>query len=171
MLKLAGVILVLLSGTLIGFRQAARYADRTAQLRQLIHALQRLETEIGFGHTPLPEALERAAAGAAGPVAALFHRTAARLREGGAAVRDALRAAVDEGWSLTAMREPERSAVIRLGDALGISDREDQIRHLRLAAALLQAEEAGARDEQARYGKMWRSLGFMAALLVVILML
>jgi len=69
------------------------------------------------------------------------------------------------------MREPERSAVIRLGDALGISDREDQIRHLRLAAALLQAEEAGARDEQARYGKMWRSLGFMAALLVVILML
>jgi len=59
MLKLAGAILVLLSGTLIGFRQAARYADRTAQIRQLIHALQRLETEIGFGHTPLPEALER----------------------------------------------------------------------------------------------------------------
>ncbi|OUM96876.1 MAG: stage III sporulation protein AB [Thermobacillus sp. ZCTH02-B1] len=171
MLKLAGAMLVLVSGTLIGFRQAARYADRTAQIRDLLHALQRLETEIGFGHTPLPEALGRAATGAAEPVAAIFIRTAERLRADGASVRDALRAAVAEVWPRTAMREPERAALTRLGDALGISDREDQIRHLRLAAALLAAEEAGARDEQIRYGKMWRSLGFMAALLVVILML
>jgi stage III sporulation protein AB len=104
-------------------------------------------------------------------VAAIFVRTASRLRADGASVRDVLRAAVGECWPRTAMREPEREALIRLGDALGVSDREDQIRHLRLAAAMLRAEEAGARDEQARYGKMWRSLGFMAALLVVILML
>lgn len=171
MLKLIGALLVVLSGTLIGFSQAARYADRTQQIRQLLHMLQRLETEISYGHTPLPDALERAAGGTAGPVAAIFTGTAARLREGGAPLRECLKAAVEEGWSATALRMTERSALVRLGDTLGISDREDQIKHLRLAAAQIQAEEAGARDEQARYGKMWRSLGFMAALFVVILML
>lgn len=170
MLKLIGAMLVLIAGTAFGFQQAARYADRAVQLRQLLQVLQRLETEIGYGHTPLADALERSAAGRDGPVAALLTAAAGRLRAGGPAFRDCWRETIESGWRDTALRDPERAAVLGLGDALGISDRMDQIKHIRLAAAALQAEEATARDEQVRYGKMWRSLGFMAAALVVILM-
>ena len=67
------------------------------------------------------------------------------------------------------MKAAEQSALIRLGATLGISDREDQIKHLRLAMQQLKAEEDAARDDQARYEKMWKSLGVLIAALVVIL--
>jgi stage III sporulation protein AB len=41
---------------------------------------------------------------------------------------------------------------------------------LRLAAVQLKAEEDAARDDQAKYEKMSRSLGLLLAALVVILM-
>ena len=56
MVKLIGAALILFAGTMIGFMQASRFAARPRQIRQLSYALQRLETEIGFGFTPLPEA-------------------------------------------------------------------------------------------------------------------
>jgi stage III sporulation protein AB len=69
------------------------------------------------------------------------------------------------------MKPPERDALARLGATLGGSGREDQLKHVRLAALQLQAEEAAARDEQQRYEKMCRSLGVLGAALVVIVLL
>lgn len=50
-----------------------------------------------------------------------------------------------------------------------MSDREDQLKHLKLAQQQLLAEESGARDDQARYEKLSRALGILLAALVVIL--
>jgi len=170
MIKLFGIMLVLLSGTMIGFQQASRYTARTVQLRQLVQALHRLETEIGYGHTPLPAALMRASGGLKGPVGDLFRSAAERLDGSDLSFQECWTAAVEEDWRRTALRGEERTATLRLGGVLGISDKEDQLKHLRIAALQIQAEEQTARDEQARFGKMWRSLGFLAAALVVILM-
>ncbi|EXX86634.1 stage III sporulation protein AB, partial [Paenibacillus darwinianus] len=128
--------------------------------------------EIGYGHTPLPAALDNAASGLHGPVPELFRDASLRLKSGdGLLFRECWEAALDGGWSRTALRQAERTSLVRLGSALGISDREDQIKHLRLAMLQLRTEEESAREEQSRYGKMWRSLGVLAAALVVILML
>jgi stage III sporulation protein AB len=68
------------------------------------------------------------------------------------------------------MRTPELTVTLRLGSILGMSDKDDQLKHLRLAAVQLKAEEDAARDDQAKYEKMSRSLGLLLAALVVILM-
>ncbi|CAM4232282.1 stage III sporulation protein SpoIIIAB [Paenibacillus tarimensis] len=170
MISTLGMVLIMFAGTMFGFQQAARYTDRTAQLRQLIHALQRLETEIGYGQTPLPEALERSAGHIPGPVPELFRNAASRLvSENGLSFRECWEGTLEAGWGRTAMRQSEKSSLSRLGAALGISDREDQLKHLRLAMLQIQTEEETAREEQARYSKMWKSLGVLAAALVVIL--
>jgi len=172
MMPLIGSILVLVSGTLIGFLQAARFAERPKQIRQLLHALQRLETEIGFGHTPLPAALRRSGASEAGAVGRLFADAASRLEDSqGRPFRSVWETAVGSAWPETSLRAPERDAILRLGPVLGISDREDQIKHLQLAMSQLRAEEETARADAARYGGMCRSLGILAAALVVILMI
>ena len=57
-------------------------------------------------------------------------------------------------WPSTAMKKAELATLKRLGSTLGMSDREDQLKHLRLAQQQLRAEEDGARDDQARYEKM-----------------
>jgi stage III sporulation protein AB len=157
---------------MIGFLQASRYAARPRQIRQLVHALQRLETEIGYGYTPLPEAVQRSALHLPEPAASLLSGVTERLsRADGLTFRECWEQAVNGHWPGTAMRGSEQAALIRLGSALGISDREDQIKHLRLAMQQLKAEEDAARDDQARYEKMWKSLGVLIAALVVILIL
>jgi len=171
MIKLLGMALILFAGTMIGFQQAAKYAERPRQLRGLAHALQRLETEIGYGHTPLPEALLRTADAAAEPLSSLFRETALSLEQGdGLSFNDSWSQTIQRNWRATSMRSNEQSVLLRLGSTLGISDKEDQMKHLKLALLQLQAEEEAARDDQGRYEKMWRSLGILISLLVVILM-
>jgi stage III sporulation protein AB len=71
---------------------------------------------------------------------------------------------------MTACKKNEKDIMLLLGASLGVSDREDQLRYLRLAIAQLQAEEENAIEEQKRYEKMWRSLGVLAGALIVIVM-
>ncbi|CAM3119700.1 stage III sporulation protein SpoIIIAB [Paenibacillus lupini] len=171
MIKLIGAVLILFAGTMIGFQQAARLAARPRQLRQLAHALQRLETEIGYGHTPLPEALERTAEVVAAPLAELFRNAAEGVKgSDGFTFRESWELAMKNGWSSTALRQTELAVMLRLGSTLGISDKEDQLKHIHLALLQLKAEEDAARDDQSRYEKMWKSLGVLIAVLVVILM-
>ncbi|KKC46171.1 MULTISPECIES: stage III sporulation protein SpoIIIAB [Paenibacillus] len=171
MIKAAGAVLILLAGTMIGFLQAARFAKRPRQLRELIHGLQRLETEIGYGYTPLPEAMRRTGAHMAEPAASIFRLTSDRLESPDAPAFEACWEETLAGcWPGTAMRKTELATLRRLGSTLGMSDREDQLKHLRLAQQQMQAEEDGARDDQARYEKLSRSLGILIAALVVILM-
>ena len=68
------------------------------------------------------------------------------------------------------MRAGEQAVLIRLGSSLGISDKDDQLKHIKLALLQLKAEEDAAKDDQGRYEKMWKSLGILIAVLVVILM-
>lgn len=171
MIKLLGAVLILFAGTMIGFQQAARFAERPRQLRQLAHALQRLETEIGYGHTPLPEALERTAEVSPAPLSELFRTAASGVWQSDEITfRESWEQAVNQQWPHTSMRAGEQAVMLRLGSTLGISDKEDQMKHLRLALLQLKAEEDAAKDDQGRYEKMWKSLGVLIAVLVVILM-
>ncbi len=171
MIKLLGAALILFAGTMIGFQQAARIAERPRQLRALSHALSRLETEIGYGHTPLPEALTRTADTAEEPIRGMLRGAAAGLwNADGLSFRESWDEAVRKHWSATAMKKNEQAIVLRLGSTLGISDKDDQKKHLKLALLQLQAEEDAAREEQSRYEKMWKSLGVLIAVLIVILM-
>jgi stage III sporulation protein AB len=171
MLKLFGALLIFAAGTLAGFYQSSRYMNRPVQIRHLVLALERLQTEISYGGTPLPEALARSGRGIPQPVGALFAEASRRMNEpGSSSAMEIWQDAVAETWKRTAMREPEREILMSVGATLGASGRDDQLKHLRLAVRQLQSEEETARDEQMRYGKMWRSLGIMAGALVVILM-
>lgn len=171
MLKLIGAVLILFAGAMFGFYQASQLSRRPKQIRHIIQALGRLETEIVYGLTPLASAFGKMAAQLPEPAAGLFRKAG----EGLAASTDRSAAeiwqeAAEEQWKYTAMKSGEKQIVMQLGNSLGRSDREDQIKHLRLAASQLQAEETHALEEQKRYESMWKSLGVLMGALVVILM-
>ncbi|MDF2921997.1 MAG: spoIIIAB [Paenibacillaceae bacterium] len=171
MIKLIGALCIICAGTLLGFYQALQLSARPRQIRQSLQGLQRLETEILYGFTPLSEAFVSVAGSLTGPVSTLFERAGAKLDNGEAGtVADSWRQAIDTCWANTAMKRTEREALLQLGSILGISDRADQAKHLRLAVSVLQAEEAAAAEDYRRYGSMWRSLGLLSGVLIVILM-
>ncbi|RKN84706.1 stage III sporulation protein SpoIIIAB [Paenibacillus ginsengarvi] len=171
MLKLLGAMLILFAGTMIGFAKASVYARRPRQIRGLIQALQRLETEMAYGYTPLPEALQRISSQLEPQLAAMFRMAAEPLLSGeGKTAGESFRDAVHACLKQTALSSNEREILSQMSFTLGISDREDQTKHLRLAVSLLQAEEQTAWEDKRRYEKMWRSLGVLAGAFVVILM-
>ncbi|MDB5056241.1 MAG: stage sporulation protein [Bacilli bacterium] len=171
MLKLIGALFILFAATMIGFYQALQLARRPRQIRQLIQALQRLETEILYGFTPLPDALRSISRPLDLPLAKIFSLAAEQLTNlSGHSTEESWRFAIQTGWYETAMKVTEQEALQQLGLTLGITDREDQIKHLRLTISQLQAEELSAWEEQKKYEKMWKSLGVLTGALVVILM-
>ncbi|KAA9007488.1 stage III sporulation protein AB [Paenibacillus spiritus] len=170
MLKLLGASLVLLAATLAGFAQARQYADRPRQIRGLIAALQRLETEIRYGYTPLPEAMRRIAQQCREPLRGFFSRAASEMNPPrSASAQEGLELAMEALWKTTAMKAPEREVLRQLGCTLGTSDRADQTSHIAMALRQLGQEEISAREDQSKYEKMCRSLGLLLGALIVIL--
>jgi stage III sporulation protein AB len=169
MIKLLGSILILLAATSFGFRMANRFAERTRQLRMFMNALKLLETEILYAATPLSEACFKIGARVQPPVGTFFTELGHKLREGQGV-------AAGEIWQETlekadlALRAGDREVLTGFGHTLGISDRQDQIKHIQLCIAHLGAEEQAAREEQMHNEKMWRYLGALMGLMLVILL-
>lgn len=171
MVKLIGASIILFSASMVGWQIGRYYASRPVQLRALLVGLQMLETEIVYGLTPLHRAFVKIGHRISKEVGQLFVTTAEKLlTEESYSTEECIQAAIRKHWSSTALRKEEKEVLISLGHVLGNSDREDQQKHLRLAITHLRGLEEEARVEQGKYEKMYKSLGFLSGLLVVILM-
>ena len=172
MLRMLGAMLVMTAGAMIGLYQSMQLVRRPRQIRQLSLALQRLETEILYGSTPLPDALRSASVPLSYPVSELFLDAAEGMSSiaSGVSAAESWNKAMTEGWKRTSMKEAEREALRQFGSTLGISDSEDQVKHIRLAISHLLIEERNAIDDEKHYGKLWKSLSILGSALIVVIM-
>ncbi|BCJ85929.1 stage III sporulation protein SpoIIIAB [Effusibacillus dendaii] len=171
MIKLIGSTLVILAATGFGLWRAGFYHERAKELQQLITALQMLETEIFYGATPLPEAFCRIGERIAGKIGLLLTESGQGLIHGDG--RSAGRIFQENLLSFASklhLKPQDFEILTALGHTLGNSDRTDQIKHIQLACTRLEAEASIAKDERDRFGKMWRYLGALTGLAVVIIM-
>lgn len=170
MVKLLGMLIIVLSGTLAGFNKARQYESRPKQIRELILAMQRLETEISYGFTPLPEALNKMGLQMHEPLKSFFISAANNMNPPqGLTAQESIQLAISVHWKRTSMKSAEKDILHQLSYTLGTSDRQDQIKHIALTAQQLKHEEASAREELAKYGKLSKNLGLLVGILIVIL--
>lgn len=164
-----GSMLIVVSLGTAGLTIARNYSVQTHQIRCLRSALTLLETEMVYGSTPLPDALESVGRRLEPPVAELFFaaRRLIKSRKGYTA---------GEAWDM-AIREVRPRTVLdgelweilkRFGHGLGLSDKGEQQKNFRLALELLQREEIKAEEERSRNGKLWRYAGFMVGAVIVL---
>jgi len=170
MLKLFGAVLIVLAGMLAGLQRARQYADRPRHIRALIAALQRLETEIMYGFTPLPEAMRRIGLQVKEPLKNFFVTTAEEMSPpNDRSAQDAIGRAMEAHWKTTAMKGTEKEIIRQLSCTLGTSDRSNQSTHIALALQQLKQEETVAREDQGKYEKLSKSLGLLLGVFIVIL--
>lgn len=170
MVKLAGAALIILAGGVAGMIRARDYTRRPRELKSLLAALQMLETEIIYTATPLGEALGRVAAAGGREVRPLFDGAAAELKcMTGCTAAEAWQNALAKCYPASALRESDLNILRNLGSALGISDRRDQSKHLRLASEQLKLEALKADEEAAKNVKLCNYMGFCGALALVFL--
>jgi stage III sporulation protein AB len=169
MIKLIGAILIITATTWTGFEASRHLSERPKQLRLLKSALQSLEAEIMYGHTPLHEAALRLAEQLSNPLSRFFAEFAGKLTDTETTVREAWETSLKEIWKQTALKQREFEIMKQFGETLGRHDRLSQQKQIMLTLTHLESEEADARDKQMKYEKMVKSIGFLAGLLLTIL--
>lgn len=170
-MKVIGAVFIMVATTWTGFEAARHLAERPKQLRQLKSALQSLEAEIMFGHTPLHEASRRLSTQLSKPISLLFDAFSKKLLNSDTTVKEAWAESLKEIWKITALKQSEREIMKQFGETLGRHDRISQQKQIMLTLSHLEREEADARDRQAKYEKMVKSLGLLSGLLLIILLM
>jgi stage III sporulation protein AB len=170
MIKLIGAICIIVATTWIGFETSRRFSDRPRQLRALRSALQSLEAEIMYGHTPLHEAARRLSAQLAKPLSTFFESFAKKLTDTETTVNVAWENSLKEVWKSTALKQGDFEVMKQFGETLGRHDRISQQKHIMLTLTHLERQEADAIQNQTTYEKMVKSLGLLSGLLLIILL-
>ena len=170
MIKLIGAIIIIVATTWTGFEASRNFSERPKQLRALRSALQSLEAEIMYSHTPLHEAARRLAAQLSKPLSTFFDSFAKKLTDTETTVKEAWENSLKEVWKSTALKQGEFEIMKQFGETLGRHDRFSQQKHIMLTLSHLEREEVDAIDRQAKYEKMVKSLGFLSGLLLIILL-
>ncbi|MDI3256602.1 MAG: stage III sporulation protein AB [Kyrpidia sp.] len=172
LLQWVGSACVLTASTGLGFYKAERLRKRVETLRSIHAGLQLLDTEIAFSATPLPRAMARVSRTCTPPGAALFEEVARALEarpDAGAGAH--WEAAVLRRCQDLALQSVDAEVLVQFGRTLGLSDREDQRKHIRLASERLAVQERQAAREAAERVRMWRSLGILGGAAVVVLLM
>lgn len=170
-MKWIGAVCIILATTWSGFEASRLLRERTKQLRQLKMALQALEAEIMYGHTPLIDASLRLSQQLSRPLSWLFESFAQKLQKGTMNARQAWEESLHEIWKMTALKQGEFEIMKQFGETLGQYDHEIQQNYIRLTMVHLEREEGDAIEKQQRYEKMMKSLGVLTGILIVLLLI
>ncbi|MFV9510801.1 stage III sporulation protein SpoIIIAB [Tepidibacillus sp. LV47] len=171
MLKLIGSTLIIAASTYGGMIIAKSYHERPKQLRYLRQGLQMLETEIAYSSRPLHLAMDLIGERIPGIIGQLFQEMGKNLRDQDAiSTFECWQKAIDAIFSKTSLKIQDKQILLQYGHTLGMTDKNDQIKHIQLTIQQLETEEELARDEQKIYEKLSKNLGVLLGLLIVILM-
>ena len=170
MIRAAGACLLMAGCGALGLGAVGRLDGRVRDLRELSAGLDILQRELGWRLSPLPGALETAAAGVHGRAARFFAFCAQ-----GAGALDGVpfRSLWQEGLDQCplALDREDRALVEQLGPVLGRYDGDSQRRALEDAAEGLRALRGEAADDRRRLGRVYGVLGMAAGLFVAILLI
>lgn len=171
MIKLLGAIMIIFVTTMIGIEFAKKYSNRTKNLRLFKFALQSLNAEIMYGHIPLGVATARISKQLNEPLKHFFYMFSNRIQNENKSVSEIWKESLDEIKEIAALKNTEYEVLIQFGETLGQHDRESQQKHIILAINHLEKEEIEAKDNQLKYERMVRSLGFLSGVLIVLILL
>lgn len=171
MVKLLGASVLVLGSGLAGLTVGAGYTRRPRELKSLQTALKLLATEISYALSPLPEALANVAARSPREAAPLFAAAAAELAANSSAgAAQAWQKATALFGRQTSLTAADLALVNQLGQALGISDRDDQMSHLELVLRQIDLSIGEALEAAAKNAKLWNYLGFLGGIALALIL-
>ncbi|MHB1629277.1 MAG: hypothetical protein ACYCVB_13040 [Bacilli bacterium] len=172
-LQIGGAGAVMAASTVWGRLIASGYSQRPRDLRELTSLLRTLRTDIAYHRLPLADAFARASGqGREGrALSGLFATAAALLRQPGMTAQTAWTVAIGEHAPHTALRAQDREILATLGYSLGTVGATEQIAYLDAALSLLADREREAAEERGRYERVYQTLGVLAGLLIVIMLI
>ena len=169
-MKTAGLLLIVVTGLLLGLTAAGGLRRRVTVLGQLSRFMTRLADQIRYTAAPVEELLEAAESSGEFGELPLLGRICSRIRNG-ERVLDAWEAAVEEDGRLSGLTRADRELLHGFGSQLGKTDVEGQIANCRQYGELLDQRLSEAREASAAKGRLYMTLGFAGGMALALLLL
>ena len=171
MVKIIGSMIIITSGIIGGRLMGYQYTQRTRELQRFLHAFYMLETEISYGQTILPLALERLAQVSLKPHKKFFQCFQEKLEPNqGLTTDQAWLNSIEETSAMFCLKLEDWEVLKQFGQSLGSSDDHNQIRQLKVAQKRLEQLEFNARTESEKLNRMWNYIGVLTGIALVILL-
>lgn len=165
-IKFIILLLVFVSSLSIGFLIAKKYASRVKELKDMKNALNMFETKIKFTYASVPEIFEEIAKQFGEEIVGQIFRTASILMKDKSA-GEAWNEGIDTVNSNMTLED--KSTLKNLGKLLGKTDLDGQISEIRLVTDLLNTQIELAETERGKNEKMYKTLGGIIGLTLVII--
>lgn len=169
MYRWIGAALIAGAAGWIGWSEGAALRKRTALLRELVSSLDRMERELAFRLTPLPELLSHLSREVSEPLASFYRSCAQHARSSENAFWTSWKKEMEELSPY--LDRPSVESLCRLGRGLGRYDEEGERQLLKNTAAELREYLSGAEAESERLGKLYRTLGFTAGAFLILVLI
>ncbi len=170
MVKLLGAVMIIVASTSYGFQRAKGYRQRTIDLRLFQDALSMLQTEVTYGLTPLPLAMEKISRLVNGIVKDFFMGTLTDLKRGEG---DLLEIYWNKNLDLLTcgLKDEDKEILRNLGYTLGKSSVAEQKKHIDITLRQLKMAERESKELCSKNEKMWKYLGFFAGLALILVLI
>lgn len=170
-IRLAGSVLVIVSGTLLGFWASNRMIQRTKQIRLLEKYISMLGGEIRYGHLPLPEVFLKLSRHSEPAFSTFFGKMAVRLLEHDSnSFFEAWCEEIENGFSETCFMREEKELLSRLGESLASTDCETKLSVISLFLEQLSSLCTELERENRIRTRLSRLSGILGGIFLVILL-
>jgi stage III sporulation protein AB len=168
--KILGSVLILISSSLIGLYYSKSYIKRSNDLRTFKKALILLRGEINYSLSPMPEALENISKRFDHEIAEFFSSIAEELKlNSGKTLTEVWKKKAEEILKRTYLSSLDIKNIMLFSENIGYLDKETQNNNINMLIEQVNEEINITVENDNRYNKLYKSLGVLVGILIIIL--
>lgn len=164
--KIFILFLIFLSSLKAGKIIAKKYSNRVNELKEMKNALNMFLTKIKFTYESVPETFNEIGNNINGNIGKIFRTASENMKE--KAAGEAWEEVVDK--IETCLTNEDKSIIKNLGRMLGKTDLEGQVSEIKLVQNFLNTQIELAEKEKQKNEKLYKTLGGVVGLAIVIIL-
>lgn len=158
--------------TFIGYLLANKFSSRVSEINDLLLALEIFETRIKYTYDSLTTSFLYIADNVKTKIYRIFYITAEEVKENkNASAGDIFKQVIDDEKVFLNLNNDDIEIIKELGISLGQTDLEGQLKNIRLVQTALKSQLDNAREEKNKNFKLYRNMGVLCGLILIIIIL
>lgn len=165
------IILITIFGasTSIGFLMSKKYKNRVIELREFKNGINTLEAKIRFTYEPISEIFSQISKNDQNNISKIFKKASNYIGEN--TTKEAWNKAIEELKPQLNLNDEDIRIIQNLGNLLGKTDIEGQISEIKVTSNFIDTQIIKAEEERKKNEKMYRNLGTIVGLAIVIILI
>lgn len=171
MILIKYIILFIIFGisTSIGMLLSRKSVNRVIELKELKKSLNMIENKMKFTYEPLGEIFQDVSKNTEGNISDIYKNASEILKREN--TKEAWNQAIKLNEDKLNIDNEDKNIILNLGKMLGVTDLEGQVSELELTSNFIDVQIVKAEDERKKNEKLYRSLGSIIGLAIVIILI